>query len=386
MAPRHARRSVVQSLAVGVAVAVVSASLSAHGQPGPPSPPSPPTAAPLLAMGVTPTTSAAPLDDAARRAQAGPWTWYDWGAEALAAGERGEALRWFDGVLARWPRHPAAGASRNVLYHSRLRWQVLNKVDGLGPPGARPQPAASLVSTLIVEPTWMSTFASRLCVIAGCSRESIGGVAGTAGLLGGLGAAIWMSVSLDADHVHLITSAQLWSMWYSGAWSAWTGDTGSNKGDAAAVLVWQGAGLGAAWLLHRHVRPTRGQVGLANTLGFWAALATGLFAPRRLVVDEADNPVLGWALAASAGGMVFGAVLGSELDISYTDTFLIDLGGVGGIFVGSLIASGLQADSFNQQQALGAISVSTAVALTTWLIHHDNKTQRRARPRVGAEP
>jgi hypothetical protein len=252
------------------------------------------------------------------------WRKYDAAFEALLAGRRDEALRMLAEVAAAGPTHPAAGRAKQLL-----ALQAAEAPQGERESIRREAPTRGARAELASFQTFHGIAVGvEVCLLTNC-QSSTGGVALM--VLGG-GAGLTLSLMSASEGIRPGTTALLDSGVVWGAWNAIAiGVAGDFHSQAAAggLLVGQGLGLGAGAALSAAVRPTAGQVSLANTVGLWSGLIT-LFARGADQFSGSRQSIMLTLLSASDVGLAGGALLAAHFPVSRGHALLIDAGGAAG--------------------------------------------------------
>ena len=283
-------------------------------------------AAALVALGPMVAGVARAQDQPAPAGSTSPddaWRKYDAAFEALAQGRRDPALRLLEELVAADPAHPAA----------RRAAELLSAVAAQPPPDEedlrRERPTRAARAELALFQTLHGiAVGAELCVLLNCSDAS--SALATVTLLGGVGLASSLLATpggIRPGTTALLDSGVEWGAWNAVA-VATAGDFGSH-GVAGSLLLAQGLGLGAGGALASTLRPTAGQVSLANTVGLWAGLLT-LFARGADDFSGTRRSIMLSLLGTSDAGLLAGSLLAARFPTSRGHALLIDAGGAAG--------------------------------------------------------
>lgn len=293
--------------------------------------------------------------DAASPASDEAWRMYDAAFVALSLGDRSSARDLLRTLIAQKRGHPAA-----LLAAARLG--ELSQHDAAPALRDRIEPddrgADKHTRLARAELTfWMTVsgvlLARDICEARGdCSSNREW--AATLMLSSGSG----LGLSLLASHrgitqgqTQLYNSSLTW-----GSWNALGLNDGFAEGsdEARVAIAAQAAGLGLGLGLWKVWRPSEGDVSLTNTVGVWgtvlALLAHGI---------AEEEPTMARTAIIGDVGLVAGALLSTQANVSRGRTLLIDVGGILGFLAGGLVAVGAD----DEQTGFTALFVGTAAGL-----------------------
>jgi hypothetical protein len=161
-------------------------------------------------------------------------------------------------------------------------------------------------------------------------------------------------------------------------WGAWNGalilslqaggDEETDVQSAALVMLGsQAAGLAAGITAGQTLRPTEGQVSLANTVGIWTGVMT-LFADQTFEIDFDSRELVTALLLTTDAAFVAGAYLAKREPMSRGRTLVIDAGGIVGMLAGFGIVTLIQGEGADSTLLFGSAMAGTAVGLAsaTW--------------------
>lgn len=361
-----------------LACVIVAAGAGAAGaQPTQPAQPTPDAAAPAPAPPTPPAPDPplpAPRSTVYEARDDAAWKLYHEAFGELVRGRRERATELLARLQREHPGHPATAlAGRAPLAIGREAARLKRKRREEATSGASAELA--LFQTL-----HGLALGIELCVALECdSAEAYVGLT----LAGGLAGAV---ASLKA--VEQLTSGQRALLNSGTAWGALNSllalvavEPDDEQTLALSLIAGQAAGLAAGGLLFS-LRPTSGQVALANSGGQWAALLM-TFA---LVTADPDVDGSALAVAVLAGadvGLGVGAYLAKLWpDVSRAQTLVIDAGGivgaVGGGGLGVLISGDLDSRATSASAAVGtAVGLAAAAYFTRgWADSNDDDGPR----------
>lgn len=319
-----------------------------------PPPPLPSVEAPRASdapMAAPPLVSAAP-ETCSASAEAD----YDAGFNALVEGREQAALEAFERVQLACPQHPFASEFAR-LARTRLRpgQQLAEAATSvLGPETPSGGARASLT---VVQTLHGATQGILLCAIAECEGRALVAVSLLGASLGSAGSLLLTERGLTSGQASAINSGTLWGFWF-GIASLMAFEL---EGDAAiAAPVIGAAGLtGVGILLAQFVRPTAGQVSMANSGGLWAGVVMALL----LATSDSSNSETFFAieLGTTAAGILSLGLLSHTFPVSRGRMLIIDAGAILGGLLGASVTYMAAADSGD------AILVGTGVGVLAGL-------------------
>ncbi|QSQ20538.1 hypothetical protein JY651_35645 [Pyxidicoccus parkwayensis] len=302
------------------------------------------------------TVTAPPLVPTPEACSASAEADYTKGFDALVRGRDEQALEALQRVLAACPQHPYA-AELVRLAQARLRpggRLAQAAVEGLGPEG---RSDAGLATMTLVQTLHGATQGILLCAIAECGGQGYA----AASLVGaGVGAAATLLLAKEdgvaSGQAAAINSGTVWGFWF-GVASMLALDLEGD--DSLGAVMLGGAGFtGVGILLATTVRPTAGQVSMANSGGLWTGVVTALL----LATSDSDDTKTFFAveLGATAVGITSLALVSTHVPVSRGRMLIIDAGGIlGGLLGGAatFIAAGDDAgDAILVGAAAGVVS------------------------------
>jgi hypothetical protein len=318
-----------------------------------------------------PAVEPAPPDDGTVEAQPDDRAWqlYHQAFSQLASGDLEGARATLSTLRRDFPDHPATARATEVR-------RVLDVTEGMPPPRPRRDPEAPSQlarAELALVQTLAGVYVGvDICLIADC--DSAGSYIG----LVVLGASVPLGVVIATTKGGIrpgtraaLNAGSLWGIW-NGAMAVAIreegdgGDGISAQSVGAVLLASHALGLGLGALIASTLRPTQGQVALADTVGIWAGVLS-LYAHEAFAPDS-DN-LLETLLAASDAGLVVGALLARFFPMSRGRTLLIDAGGLVGLFFGMGTAVLIGGDDLDEQVLFGSGFAGATVGLAagTWL-------------------
>ncbi|WP_163989632.1 hypothetical protein [Pyxidicoccus caerfyrddinensis] len=256
---------------------------------------------------------------------------YTAGFDALVGGRDEEALEAFQRALAACPQHPYATelvrlARARLAPGGRLAQAAVSE---LGPEG---RSDGGLAAMTVVQTLHGAAQGILLCAIAECGNQGYA----AASLVGaGAGAAATLLLAREdgvtSGQAAVINSGTIWGFWF-GVSSLAALDLHGDDALAAAMLG--GASFtGLGILLATTVRPTSGQVSMANSGGLWAGVVMALL----LATSDSDDSQKFFAveLGATAVGIASFAVVSTQVPVSRGRMLIIDAGGILGGLLGA---------------------------------------------------
>jgi hypothetical protein len=210
--------------------------------------------------------------------------------------------------------------------------------------------------------------ALELCVISDCDEYTVPVTVG--GALLGAGASVLLTHDgISAGPASAINSGTVWGMTSGLIVSAWIKPSGEVF---PAILLVTTAGVTAAGIaIGTVLRPTAGQVSMANSGGLWTGVVVGLLAYGFIPTEfPSQTPPLLWPLelvSISAGIAAFG-LLSTVHEATKSRVLFIDVGGtlgtIFGIGLSFVIAQRFDKPTFGLTTALGAMG---GMAVGAWL-------------------
>ncbi len=285
---------------------------------------------------------------------------YTEGFDALVRGRDAEALEAFQRDLAACPQHPYA---TELVRLSRARLNPGGRLAEAAV-GAEGRSDSGLAGMTVLQTLHGAAQGILLCAIADCNGQGFA----AASLLGaGTGAAATLLLARDgvtAGQAAVINSGTVWGFWF-GIASQLALDLDGD--DEFAVVMLGGAGFtGVGILLANTVRPTAGQVSMANSGGLWSGVVTALL----LATSESDETKTFFALelGATAAGIATLAMLSDSYTVSRGRMLLIDAGGILGGLLGATATFVAAGDDAGDAILVGsAVGVVSGLALTAYL-------------------
>jgi hypothetical protein len=300
------------------------------------------------------------------------WVLYHSAFSALAKGENDVAKARLEELVRRFPDHPVAVRALETL--ALLGGSVSIKPDGPEPPDLRHEvkTKSARAELALIQTLHGIAVGVELCIIAECDD----GTAFIGTILLGAAAGVGGSLLLTRDG---ITSGQRATANSGTLWGAWNGamilgimvsDSSSDEDVTQAttvLLASQLAGLGLGVAAGQMLKPTDGQVALANTVGIWTGVLT-LLAFETFEIDFTDSELLGTLLFATDAALVGGAFLAKKEPMSRGRTLVIDAGGIVGLLAGFGIVTLIQGEDRDPRTFFAAGMAGTAVGLgaATW--------------------
>lgn len=312
----------------------------------------------------TATVTAPPLVATPEACSASAESDYAEGFDALVRGQDAEALEAFQRVLATCPQHPYA---TELIRLARARLGPGGRlaqaaVSELGPEG---RSDAGLAAMTVVQTLHGAAQGVLLCAIADCGGQGYA-AASVAGA--GVGAAATLLLARE----HGVTSGQAAAINSGTVWGFWFGIASMlaldlSGDDSLAAVMLGGAGFtGVGILLATTVKPTSGQVAMANSGGLWTGAVTALL----LATSDSDDTKTFFAveLGATAVGITSLALLSSQVQVSRGRVLLIDAGGILGGLLGGAATYVAAGDDAGDAILLGsAAGVVAGLGLAAYL-------------------
>lgn len=317
--------------------------------------------------------AAAPRSASAQEGGDPAWSLYHAAFSAVAKGEREVARARLADLVERYPDHPVAVRAIEALALLEGKTGVPDvdvRLDKPAPPDLRHEgkSKSARAELALVQTIHGIAIGVELCMIATC--DDPGAFVGT--ILIGATAGVLGSIFLTRDGITdgqraTANSGTLWGAWNGAMLLAIMENDGGGESVETAGLVLAGtqlAGLGAGVLVGQTLKPTDGQVALANTCGLWTGVVT-LFAHETFEIDFSSNDLLTALLITTDGALLAGAYLGKRYPMSRGRTLVIDAGGVVGMMAGFGLVTLIQGEDADAQLAFGAGLTGTIVGLAT---------------------
>jgi hypothetical protein len=309
------------------------------------------------------TVTTPPLVESPEACSASAEADYTEGFDALVHGRDAEALEAFQRALAACPQHPYAS---ELVRLARAR---LHPGGGLAVAAARQtgpegRSDSGLAGMMVLQTVHGATQGVLLCAIADCDGKGFAAVS----LLGaGVGAAGTLLLARDgvtAGQAAVINSGTVWGFWF-GIASQLALELEDDE-ELGAVMLGGAGFTGVGILLAATLRPTAGQVSMANSGGLWAGAVTALLLATS---NNSDTQTLfAVELGVTAAGIVTLAALSNTFTVSRGRMLLIDGGGILGGLLGATatyLSAGEDAgDAILVGSAAGVVG---GLALTTYL-------------------
>jgi hypothetical protein len=282
---------------------------------------------------------------------------YDLAFEALAQGQRGQAIWLLTQLRIQHPEHRLATQAAEIA-------QLLRTT----PPPALPMPAPVPTQTPLAEepspapaeqPSARGKLTSdsaraelvfvqtlhgmalgaEVCAMFECNDTRPWALSLMAG--GGVGLAVSLSLSskgITPGLARALTAGTEWGAWNAvmigNATDAFTLGNHQGRAVGAGMMLGQLAGLGAGGLLYSQLHPSAAQVSLASSGAIWTTTAVGLSIVL-FDVHTVGNAWL-WSLAAASDvGLLAGGLLASQHDLSVSRVLLLDAGALVGLATGA---------------------------------------------------
>lgn len=297
--------------------------------------------------------------------------YYQQGFDDLVGGDNESAYSLFTQVMELCPKHPFAAEMARLALAIPPRKTRLSIDDK-----TTPKPAVALTGFEPEKPSLLArgelvAFQSvhglidglLVCAAMECddARAIVGlGFVGTAAL-GGLSFAL--SDGITSGQALAINSGTGWGAWHAGLILGVL-EPNDDEVFPALITALSLAGTGLGTLIAVQGRPLNGTVSFTNSSGIWAGVLA-LFAMNIAEVDPFDDQEfwIGQFIATDVG-LVAGALVARNFDISRGRTLLIDAGGVGGMLLGIGVA--VLAEGEPEQSLVGAMGlIGTAVGLSS---------------------
>lgn len=296
--------------------------------------------------------------------------YYQQGFDDLVRGDNESAYGLFTQVMEMCPKHPYASEM------ARLALSIPPRKTG-GALTRDREPAKPAVALTGFEPEKPSLLARGelvafqsvhglidgllVCAAIECddARAVVGlGFIGTAAI-GGLSFAL--SDGITSGQALAINAGTGWGAWHAGLLLGVL-EPNDDEVYPALITAFSLVGTGLGTLIAIQGRPLNGTVSFTNSSGIWAGVMA-LFAMNIAEIDPFDDQEfwIGQFLATDIG-LVVGALVSRNYDISRGRTLLIDAGGVAGMLLGIGVA--VLAEENPEQPMVGALGLlGTAVGL-----------------------
>ncbi|MFP2911606.1 hypothetical protein ACLESD_42590 [Pyxidicoccus sp. 3LFB2] len=311
----------------------------------------------------TASVTSPPLVATPEACSASAETDYTEGFEALVQGRDAQALEAFEQVLAVCPQHPYASELIR-LARARLTPGGQLALEAAREMGPERRSSAGLAGMTVLQTLHGATQGILLCAIAECSGQGYAAVS----LLGaGAGAAGTLLLARDgvtSGQAAVVNSGTVWGFWF-GIASMLALDLEGD--DALAATMLGGAGFtGVGILLAATLRPTAGQVSMANSGGLWAGVVTALLVA---TADTGEAKTLfAIELGTTAVGIATLAMLSDTLAVSRGRMLIIDAGGILGGLLGATATFLTAGDDAGDAILVGsAVGVVTGLAVTAYI-------------------
>jgi hypothetical protein len=254
------------------------------------------------------------------------WAAYDAAFDRAASGDVITARGALQDLATRYPDHPAASRANELI-------KTLEPTQK-DPNGPSKLARGELAFWSTVGGVFLG---ANVCQLADCASDR----AYAATYMATVGGSLAVSIALTRNGIRqgeaqLYNSAQTWGAWNGLAINDGFAET---QEEAGVALGAHAAGLGVGLVLWQTWRPSEGDVALTNTVWAWSTLLTVW---GHLAFDE--EPTLGGVVFAGDIGLLAGALLSTNVEMSRGRTLLIDVGGVLGTLAGGLIAIGTNSD------------------------------------------
>jgi hypothetical protein len=282
------------------------------------------------------------------------------------------------------PEAPAAEVPAQVAPKKGVSLAEASK--GLVAPGEQPTFAAR---AWLVGVQGFSGFmaSTEICYIADCDELTVPISLGGA-LIGGVVGFLLTQDGISAGPAAVINAGTLWGM----ADGLLIGFWRQNYRDAAfpATLLVTTIGLTAAGIgIATQLRPTAGQVAMANSGGIWTGLIVGLVAYGFVPIDSSSriqSELFPIEMVSIHAGIAALGLLSTVHTVSWEHVLLIDAGGLLGTLFGFglsvVIAQDFERRTFGLVTALGAAG---GLAGATWLTRNMD-VKLPALPKVSVAP
>lgn len=177
----------------------------------------------------------------------------------------------------------------------------------------------------------------QTCVLVDCRSARSGVSLPALGGLLGLGGSLFLS--RDGVHPGMVAAVNTGTL--AGSWGGfWTmqllDQWGANT--AGAMMVGQLLGMGAGYGLAEVLRPTSGDVALANHMGIWSTVTFLMITQGILNINASNQAIIGSMLVVPTLGAVGGGLLAAHYPMSRPRVRVISASGAVGGLLGFAIA------------------------------------------------
>ena len=291
------------------------------------------------------------------------WAAYHQAFRALLMGDRAGAVAALGRIQVAYPGHPAAQHAASLLRVLRAPAPGTELPPAPEEADQAQRPTRGARAELIIFQTLHGVVAgAELCALLDCQGARSNALALMAG--GGLGFGLSFLGSargVTPGQVELLDTGTAWGAWNGFELTLITNQTADTSHVWRNLLIGQGSGLAVGGLLWYPLRPTAGQVALASTFGAWGTALTALAlaaVPSGMTEAHLWTPLL----VAGDLGLVAGAAVARDSNVSRGHTLLIDAGGVLGLLVGALIGSGSNSTQNLARVAFAGTAVGLGIA------------------------
>ncbi|WP_426733524.1 hypothetical protein [Myxococcus faecalis] len=289
-------------------------------------------------------------------------TLYKEGFDALSKGDDEEAAERFRQVLELCPQHSHAPELER-LARARLKPGAKLAQAAVFENTERPTRGAA-ASLTVIQTMHGAVQGLLLCAIAECADRAYPASALLGAGLGTLSTLLLVQDGVTPGQASVINSGTMWGL-YFGVASLIALDLEEDEA-FGSVALGGAAFTGIGIVLATTLKPTAGQVSMANSGGLWAGVLTTLFLGT--VDGESTETLFGAQMASASAGIIAFSLLSRNLPVSRGRMLIIDAGGIIGGLMGASSMLLLTGNNDEDPILIGTgIGVMGGLALTAYL-------------------